>query len=188
MCEGSPKRVIAVTVQSRRWAYHSIMASAIQSSCLECVSRSDRLFCDLPADALEAFNRIKSVNAYTRGSVLFRESTPARGIFLLCEGRARLSVCSESGKRLTLRIVGPGEALGLSAALSGTPYELTAEILEDSQVATVNRRDLLHFLHEHREACLQVVHLLSEDLHVAYDRVRSVGLGRTRRPRVAQVH
>jgi CRP/FNR family transcriptional regulator len=164
------------------------MASAIQTSCFECVSRSDRLFCDLPADALETFNRIKRVSAFPRGSVLFREASPARGIFLLCAGKAKLSVCSESGKRLLVRIAGPGAVLGLSASLSGTPYEVTAEMLEDSQVAIVKRKELLRFLHDHREACLQVVHSLSEDLHVAYERVRSVGLGRTRRPRVARVH
>ena len=55
-------------------------------------------------------------------------------------------------------------------------------------MAIVKRKDLLEFLHDYREACLQVVHLLSEDLHVAYDRVRSVGLGRTRHPRVAHVN
>jgi hypothetical protein len=49
----------------------------------------------------------------------------------------------------------------------------------------VKRKDLLHFLREHREACLHVVTLLSQDLHVAYNRVRSVGLGRTRRLRSA---
>jgi hypothetical protein len=50
-------------------------------------------------------------------------------------------------------------------------------------VASVKRKDLLTFLREHREACLRVVDLLSQDLHIAYDRVRSVGLGRSRRPR-----
>jgi hypothetical protein len=54
-------------------------------------------------------------------------------------------------------------------------------------VAAVRRKDLLRFLHEHREACLQVVNLLSQDLHVAYDRVRSLGLGRSRRPRTTRV-
>jgi CRP/FNR family transcriptional regulator len=93
-------------------------------------------------------------------------------------------VCSESGKQLTLRIASSGEALGLSAALSGRAHEVTAEALDDLQVAVVKRKDPLRFLHEQREACLQVVNLLSQDLHVAYDRVRSVGLGRTRRARV----
>ena len=150
---------------------------------MDCVQRKDRFFCDLPVGALQAFDLIKSVAAYPRGAVLFRQGEAARGIFLLCDGRARLSVCSESGKRLTLRIVGPGEVLGLSACLSGGPCEVTAEMLDHSQVAVVKRRDLVHLLHEHRDACLHVVHLLSQDLHIAYDRVRSVGLARTRRAR-----
>lgn len=95
------------------------MESAIQRSCFDCALRPDRLFCDLPADALEAFDLIKTVSIYARGATLFQEGHPAPGIFVLCEGRAKLSVCSESGKRLTLRLVGPGEVLGLSACLAG---------------------------------------------------------------------
>ena len=164
------------------------MERAIQSSCFDCVLRPDRPFCDLPADALEAFDAIKSENTYPRGTTLFREGCPARGIFLLCNGRANLSVCSDCGKRLTLRIVGPGEVLGLSALLSGSLYEATAELLDNSQVAVVKRKDLLGFLREYRDACLQVVHLLSQDLHCAYDRVRSVGLERARKARESRVH
>jgi CRP/FNR family transcriptional regulator len=164
------------------------METTIQESCVNCTQRSDRVFCDLSADALQAFDQIKSISRYNRGTRLFREGKTARGIFVLCEGRARLSVCSESGKRLTLRIAGPGEVLGISASLSGGPYEVTAELLDHARVAVVKRRDLLRFLKDHREACLQVVSLLSQDLHVAYDRVRSIGLGRSRRSRVPRVH
>jgi CRP/FNR family transcriptional regulator len=164
------------------------MESAIQQSCFECVLRPDRLFCDLPSDALESFDLIKSLTLYPRGTILMREGQPARGVFVLCQGRAKLSVCSESGKRLTLRIAGPGEVLGLSASLSSGPYEVTAETLDNAQVAVVKRKDLLNFLRDHREACLQVVHLLSQDLHTAYDRVRSIGLGRSRRSRAPRLH
>ena len=157
-------------------------------SCLDCVQRSDRVFCDLEPDALEAFDGIKSTQTCPKGTVLFREGQTARGVFLLCEGRVRLSICSESGRRMTVRVAGPGEMLGLSAALSGGCYELTAEALDGVQAAAIRRKDLLHFLHEHREVCLQVVNLLSEDLHVAYDRVRAVGLGRTRHSRTTPVH
>jgi CRP/FNR family transcriptional regulator, cyclic AMP receptor protein len=160
------------------------MESAIQASCLECVGRQSRRFCDLPAQALKDFDLLKTVNEYPRGANLFREGLPAQNVFVLCDGSARLSVCSDSGRRLTLRIAGPGEVLGLSACLSGNPHQVSAELLDNAQVALVKRKDLLRFLHEHREACLQVVSLLSQDLHVAYDRVRSLGLGRSRRSRV----
>jgi CRP/FNR family transcriptional regulator, cyclic AMP receptor protein len=152
----------------------------MSQSCLDCTQRADGVFCDLEPDALQQFDGIKSLESWPRGTVLFREGQAARSVFLLCSGRVRLSVCSESGARMTLRSASPGEVLGLSAALSGGSYEVTAEVMEPVQVAQIRRRDLLHFLHEHSEVCMQVVHLLSEDLHVAYDRVRSVGLVRTR--------
>jgi CRP/FNR family transcriptional regulator len=160
----------------------------MSQSCLDCAQRSDRVFCDLAPDALAAFDGIKSAQTCPKGTVLFREGQPARGVFLLCEGRVRLSVCSESGSRLTIRVTPPGEVLGLSACLAGGSYEVTAEALDNLRVAAVSRRDLLRFLREHREACLRVVNLLSEDLHVAYDRVRAVGLGRPRRQHTSQVH
>jgi CRP/FNR family transcriptional regulator len=159
-----------------------------QQSRLGCLERSDRLFCDLPVEALKAFDALKSTSECPRCTVLFREGSTAKGIFVLGDGRARLSVCSESGNRLTLRIAGPGEVLGLSACLAGTPHEMTAELLDGGRVALVKRKDLIDFLHHHQDACLQVVSLLSQDLHFAYGRVRSVGMGRIRRNRSVRVH
>ena len=130
---------------------------------------------------------MKSISEWPRGTVLFEEGHPARSIFVLCEGRVRLSVCSENGRRLTLRTAGPGEVLGLSASLAGGLHEATAETMDVSRIAMVRRSDLLKFLHQHREACMQVVHLLSENLHFAYDRVRAIGLARSRRPRGVRV-
>jgi CRP/FNR family transcriptional regulator, cyclic AMP receptor protein len=161
----------------------AIMESATQQSCIDCALRPDRVFGDLPTNVLAALDNVKSTIVCPRNTVLFRAGQPARGVFVLCEGRAKLSVCSESGKRLTLHVAVPGEVLGLSAALSGGAYEVTAELLDNAQVAMVKRKDLLGFLREHHEARLHVVDLLSQDLYIAYDRVRSVGLGRTRRQR-----
>jgi CRP/FNR family transcriptional regulator, cyclic AMP receptor protein len=163
------------------------MERTIEQSCFDCSLRPDRIFCDLPAGALEAFDSIKSIVLYPRNVTLFTEGIPAKGVFLLCEGRARLTVCTEKGTRLTLRIAGPGEVLGLSACLSGGAYEVTAETMDDAKVAVVRRKELLKFLRHNSEACLQVVHLLSQDLHGAYDRVRSVGLVRSRRSRGSRV-
>ncbi len=138
----------------------------------------------MPADALQAFDAIKSVQVQPKNTVLFAEGRPSKGIYVLCDGRAKLSICSENGKRLMLRIAGPGEVLGLGATMALTPYEVTAELLDASQVVFVKRKDLLKFLREHREACMMVVQMLSQDLHGAYERVRSIGLTRTRRPRM----
>jgi CRP-like cAMP-binding protein len=141
----------------------------------------EQLFGELPSEVVAAFEAIKSVTHFPRGTALFLEGQPARGVFVVGTGRVRLSVCSESGKRLVLGIAGPREVLGLSASLSSGPHEVTAEALEDSDVAVVSRKNLLLFLHGHREACVQVARVLSQDLHVAYERLRGIGLKRKRR-------
>src|SRR4051812_42284297 len=133
------------------------MESATHQSCLKCELRPDRVFCDLPVEALVAFDGIKSLMQVPRGEVLFQEGRLPRGIFVLCSGRAKLSVCSETGKRLMLRVAGPGEVLGLSATMSGKPYEITSEMLENAKVAFIKRKDLLKFLRDHPEACMHVV-------------------------------
>ena len=157
-------------------------------TCLDCGRRADCVFCDLAPEVLVAFDGIKSAQTFPKGSILFKEGQPARGIFLVCKGRIRLSVSSENGHRMVLRIAGTGEALGLSAALAAKHYEVTAEAVENASVAYIRRKELLHFLRQHCEVCLHVVNQLSEDLHVAYDRVRAVGLGRSRRPHSTTVH
>jgi CRP/FNR family transcriptional regulator len=159
------------------------MESLSHPNCSSCDLRPGRSFCDLSADALQSLDGIKSVTMCPRGTALFNEGRQPRGIYVLCDGRAKLSISAENGKRLMLRVAGPGEVLGLSSALSGKSYELTAETLDACQVVFVKRKDLLKFLRDHREACLNIVHLLSGDLHHAYDRVRTIGLARTRRPR-----
>jgi CRP/FNR family transcriptional regulator len=140
----------------------------------------------MPAEALEAFDAMKSIAPYPRGSVLFAEGRPPRGVFVLCDGRAKLTVCSENGKRLLVRIAGPGDVLGLGAAISGTNYELNAELLDNAKVAFIRRKDLIGFLRGHQDICMEIVHRLSRDLHGAYERVRNVGMARSRRPRALQ--
>ncbi len=154
------------------------------TSCSTCDFRPDRPFCDMSTDALRDFDAIKSIGFYPKRSVLFAEGRPVRGIYILCDGRAKLSICAENGKKLTLRIAGPGELLGLGAVMSNTHYEVTAEVLDDSQVVFVRRKALTKFLREHRTVCMQVVYMLSQDLHGAYERVRNIGAIRPRRPRL----
>ena len=126
-----------------------MMESAIQQSCLTCDFRPDRIFCDMPLDSLKALDEIKSVGTYPRSTILGKEGKPVRGIQVLCDGRAKLSICSQLGKGLTLHVAGPGEVLGLGAVLSNTTYEITAELLVTSQIVFIRRKELMKFLRQH---------------------------------------
>jgi CRP/FNR family cyclic AMP-dependent transcriptional regulator len=159
----------------------------IIESCLSCKMKTDHLFCDLPASALQSFEAIKYATAYPKGAVLFVEGQAPRGIFVLCKGRVKLSICSTDGKTLILKIAESGEVLGLSATISGKPYELTAETVDPCQINFVKREDFLRFLREHSEACLRVAEQLSEKYNTACREIRSLGLSHSAAEKLARL-
>jgi len=156
----------------------------MQPSCQHCAYRPERPFCALLGNAIGTFDEFKEQSVLAKGELLFSEGRPARGVYMLCDGRAKLSVSSENGKRLMLRVAGPGEFLGLEAILQGEAHDFTAELLDAARVAFVKRKDLLKFLRDNPVVCMEVVSRLSEHLHGAYARVRSIGLNRVRRTRL----
>ena len=151
----------------------------IVESCITCKLRTDRIFCDLPDAALRAFENIKYATAYPEGAVLFVEGQMPRGIFVLCKGSVKLSINSPSGRTVIVKLAEPGEVLGLSATISGKPYEVTAETLDPCQVNFVKREDFLEFLKEDVSVCFKVAEQLSDKYHNACKEVRSLGLSQS---------
>jgi CRP/FNR family cyclic AMP-dependent transcriptional regulator len=159
----------------------------IIEDCLNCKMRAEHIFCDLPPNALHSFEAIKYATAYPKGAVLFVEGQGPRGIFVLCKGRVKLSICSTDGKTLILKIAEPGEVLGLSATVSGKTYELTAETIDPCQVNFVKREDFLRFLKEHSDACFRVAEQLSDKYNTACREIRSLGLSHSAAEKLAKL-
>jgi CRP/FNR family transcriptional regulator, cyclic AMP receptor protein len=158
----------------------------LPADCLSCHHRSDNFFCALSEESLDAFNQVKNGAAYPEGAVIFVEGQTPRGIFLLCQGQAKLSTTSRDGRTLILRIARAGEILGLDAVVTGKPYEVTLETMQPCRLTFVSRKDFLRFLREHGDAALRAAQQISRDCRDAYDVVRSIGLSHTVAGRVAK--
>ncbi len=121
----------------------------IIESCLSCKFREDRLFCHLTPAALERLAAIKSTAMYPKGAMLFIEGQKPRGVFILCQGKAKLYTSSKDGKTIIVKLADAGEVLGLSATISGRPYEITVEMMEPAQANFIPRDHFLAFLKDH---------------------------------------
>lgn len=144
--------------------------------CSTCQWRLDRLFCNLPQESLQRFDEMKFTSVYPSGAVLFVEGQAPRGVYVICSGKVKLSASSADGKKLILKVAEPGEVLGLSAAITGKSYDVTAETVEPCQVNFVRREEFISFLNDHTEACFHAARQLSDDYHTASEEVRSLGL------------
>jgi CRP/FNR family transcriptional regulator len=145
-------------------------------SCAACARRGGRPFCGEEEGALAGLDSIKFVTFYPKGALLFVEGQPVRGVYVVCAGRAKLSTSSGDARVLITQIAGPGEALGLGAALSGEPYEGTAETLAPSRVSFISREGLLRLLSADAGAALRVARQLGRNYRTAFEQVRLLGL------------
>ncbi|HYL91816.1 MAG TPA: Crp/Fnr family transcriptional regulator [Alphaproteobacteria bacterium] len=134
------------------------------------------MFCQLPEDVLASLQRIKATSVYPKGALLCLEGQPPRGVFILCSGRAKLSTTSAEGKTIILRVAEPGEVLGLTAVVSHSPYEATAETLEPTQANFIPQADFIRFLEDNPEIGAKVTQQLTHNCKSAYEEIRSLGL------------
>ena len=158
----------------------------IIDNCLTCPVREEHLFCNLPLPALQKLNEIKSTAVYPKSTMLFIEGQQPRGVFVLCNGRVKLSTTSADGKSIIVRMAEAGEIVGLAGTLSGKPYELTAEAMEPLQANFIHREAFLHFLKEHGEAAVRVAEILSRIYHATLLEVRYLGFSSSTAEKLAR--
>lgn len=158
----------------------------IIENCVACPHLQERVFCNLPPVALQRLSAITSPSSYPKGATLFVEGQTARGVFILCNGRVKLSTSSADGKTLIVRIADPGEILGLPATVTGKPYELSADVVEPSQANFISRADFLNFLRENGDAALRVAQQLGDTYHAAVAEMRSIGLSHSAGEKLAR--
>ena len=145
-------------------------------NCQSCELSEGGFFRHLCAAALNEFDAVMSFATYPRKALLFVEEQDPRGVFVLFAGEVKLSFGSSAGKTVILRIAKAGEILGLMAAISGCPYEVTAETLPTCQVAFLHRNDFLRLLARHPEAYQGVVTQLGKLYRGACEQLQIIGL------------
>lgn len=148
----------------------------VEHHCAGCAVRVDHRFCNMKSDAVAALDAVKFTGFYPKGSLLFVEGEPPRGVFILCSGQAKLTTSSTEGKTFILKTVEAGEILGASSVILDKPYEVSGETMSPSQVNFIKRDDFLRFLNTFPEACLHIAQQLSTKYYEAQREMRTLGL------------
>jgi CRP-like cAMP-binding protein len=152
----SHKRVTVVTVRPVVAGYKKPHCTHRMGGLpLKAVDTSVELRENLEAIANEVFR--------AKGSALFRRGDEASGVFVVRSGKVKLGLgCDE--RLYPSRILGVGALVGLPATMSGEPYSLTAEVVEDSRLGFVSRDAMLDLLRNNSKLSFQVMQLLSEEI------------------------
>jgi len=134
-------------------------------------------FCRQMSDeALFDFVSISERSLCPGAVLILREGQKPASIVLLLEGKAKLSLNSIDGRRLIIGFASPGEILGLTSAVSGLAYEITAEAQFPCMISSLPRQSFLDFLLRSPIACQNVTRQLSLDYKRNLEQLRTLGL------------
>lgn len=131
----------------------------------------------------QALRPMKMPRSFSKGTALYQQGADATGFYLVETGAVRVLLPTSENQNQLLEVVGAGAILGLSESMCGDKYRVTAEAEEPTTAAFIDRDSFVRFLGGHHEYCMQVVSILSENLHGLYHKFRSVSAhpGRPRR-------
>jgi CRP/FNR family transcriptional regulator len=156
-------------------------------NCMTCKLRKDGWFCQLSSDLLKSFSAFSHLTTYPGGAILFVEGQLPRGAFVLCSGKVKLSTTSREGKVLVLKLVEPGEIMGLSAVISEEAYEVTAETIGPCLVNFVERDGLLKLIEHNGELGLRSAQAVSREFQSTYRDIHELVLSRSSSGKLARL-
>ena len=144
-------------------------------------------FSGFSESTLQSLNDVTHQSFLPAGAILFVEGQNPRGMFILCSGRVNLSTTSREGKILILKTAAAGDALGLSAAILGMGYELTAETATSCELSFVDRKHFLELMQSDSDVALHTAQSLSRDFQSAYRDMHDLVLTRSSAGKLARL-
>lgn len=97
-----------------------------------------------------------------RGEFIYIPGDRADFVYILKQGRVKLSVLAESGKEIAIDIIQPGEIFGEFALVDESPRSNMAQALDDMLVWVFSKRDFTHLLTTQPKLALSYIRLVGD--------------------------
>jgi CRP/FNR family cyclic AMP-dependent transcriptional regulator len=149
--------------------------------------RSSGTFYGSSDKAMRRFDEMGTHLAFPGRAMIFEQSQCSSQVFVIRLGRVKLFSTSKEGRRMIIRVAGPGDILGLNAALNDMPYEVTAQTLEPSQLMGVRRGDLLCLLETYPEVGRKTAQVLANQYRELFLDTRRLALSGSASGRLARL-
>lgn len=122
------------------------------------------LFAALDDDAAAALNAAMSTRDLVRGHVVFHEGDTGDRLFVVLDGKVKISRSAVDGRENLLAVLGPGEMFGELSLFDPGPRTATATTITDSRLASLDHDDLRPLLLERPGVAVHLLQALAQRL------------------------
>jgi CRP/FNR family cyclic AMP-dependent transcriptional regulator len=129
------------------------------------------------ADRTAIAARMRRVD-FDPDQMIFSRGDPGREIYLVLEGRIRLSILSSDGRELSFAHAGPGSVFGEIATLDGGERTAGATAISKVQAMALPQRAMLELIENNPKVAKAAIHFLCTRLRETDQRLEAIALHR----------
>ncbi len=131
------------------------------------------LFSELSDEELQRLRSSMRRRRFARGQFIFLQGEPGTSLYIVEEGRVKISLSSPEGREVVLGLLGPGDFFGELSLLDGEPHSADAVAREPCQLLLLERAEFTRFLQERPRVAISllasVTRRLRRNAQLAYD-------------------
>lgn len=120
-----------------------------------------------------------------RKEMIFHEGDELRNVFFINRGKVRMFKMNNDGKEFVTGLYTTGDFLGYMSVLEGSRVSESAETLEDCELVSIPREDLLALLYKDRDVSIRFIKMLTKEVKENEHRLLDLAYAPVRQ-RVAQ--
>lgn len=94
----------------------------------------------------EELEKLSHKRNFEKGEFIYLLGDPSDSVYLVKRGHVKLFTVSETGRKLTLSLLGQGDLFGEESLTGEKSRRLTAEVFEDSTVCIIEKTDVLNLI------------------------------------------
>jgi len=140
------------------------------------VLRSIPLFSELTDEEIKKISETSVAQVYKKDNMVLIEEEVGSTMFIILNGRVKISRISDEGREVILSILVDGDFFGEMSILDGQTRSANAVTLEDTELLIVRRENFLRMLHDHPQIAINLLKELAHRLRRSDSQIKSLSL------------
>ncbi|MBI5376305.1 MAG: Crp/Fnr family transcriptional regulator [Candidatus Schekmanbacteria bacterium] len=133
-----------------------------------------KLFSDLSDEELKTMEAMTRMESVRKRQIVYIPGEPGNSVYILKEGRIKISRLMEDGRELTLVILEPGEIFEEIDALENTSRDTMASAMDDSNICVIRKEDFEKFLRTKPDIPIKLTKLIGLRLKRIENRIENL--------------
>lgn len=134
------------------------------------------IFSDLDQETLEKIIKSGVIQSFKKNSVILSEEESGSALFVIAEGKVKVSRSSNDEKEVILAILNESDFFGEMSLLDGMARSATVTAIEDSKLFIIQRTEFLDLLKSYPEISIALLTELTKRFRASSMKIKALSL------------